>query len=123
MKEQLISFDTAKLAKERGYEVVNYPFNYFYKGDKNSNYIVLSPKDSNNLDWKEVVLRPTQSLLQTFLRKRYKIIVLVDWNTSYGFYFKIVNYVAGVDFKDKLFFPIYEEALERGLQEALKLIK
>lgn len=137
MKEQLITFDTAKLAKEKGFDIHNYPFYYFYKGDKESNYIAINPKDIISfLTSEEGLLRPTQSLLQKWLREIHNIdvepyLILCKHNNKeipqhpeekeYD-YMLIVSgisqYIGTI--QNNL---SYEQALEKGLQEALKLIK
>ncbi len=130
MKEQLITFETAKLAKEKGFDELT--LNLYVvdpdvrtvkannNGRTNSNYI-------ERKDYK-VYSRPTQSLLQKWLRDKHFIYVSV-----------IPSYI-GNDFKKRLYFELsfnkyirqvlgsgyketYEEALEEGLIEALKLIK
>ena len=90
MKEQLISFETAKLAKEKGFDI---PCLYAYriwrenikKTDKN-------PLQGLNIEYepymggssasikfyyqsKQYTLAPTQSLLQKWLREKHNIIV------------------------------------------------
>jgi hypothetical protein len=116
MKEQLITFETAKLAKEKG---------FFYKGMMYRKGGTLSDGKGfmSNLD---VYSAPTQSLLQKWLRDVHNIDVwaqpfvrntsLPDESYSYFLYKDGVWKNDGVDFLD------FEEALEKGLQEALKLI-
>lgn len=115
MKEQLISFETAKLAKEKG----------FYIEDQN-NHI---PK--YNL--------PTQSLLQKWLREVHNSFIEVGIHSPKNKYFtkKNLRYFVEINYYGKNFnlemtnkedflktnIKSYEEALEIGLQEALKLIK
>ncbi len=94
MIEELISFETAKLAKEKGFN--------------------------------EQCSAPTQSLLQKWLREVHNIHV----NVSYGltFTFKINGDLKGNDYVDysnieEYWSRTYEEALEKGLIEGLKLIE
>ena len=95
MKEELITFETAKLAhSKRCYEFS-------------------APMPSLIFEEK---YRPTQSLLQTWLREIHNIFVNVDVNYCYKIYYKDELNSKSGDFHN------YEEALEYGLQAALKLI-
>ena len=115
MKEQLISFETAKLAKEKGFKLGigwhGFEDKFF---DENGN-------PSNNHRGGNLC-RPTQSLLQKWLRVEHNIEVNavptgLRQSKRYlpRFWFSGYEY-NGIDFKT------HEEALEIGLQEALKLI-
>jgi len=156
MKEQLVTFDTAKLAKEKGFilptkmyyensliEQIHHedgksgPFGW-EKGEMNlqSGYFINNWKNSDfsNKSW-YMCSAPTQSLLQKWLREvhNWNIIVFNDdgdiefGNLRYNFELRNVT----ISFKKRNIknivgtyeFKTYEEALEKGLQEALKLIK
>ena len=106
MKEKLIEFETAKLAKEKGFT----NFNCFW------------PDDCLTIG------RPTQSLLQKWLREVHNIEV-ISWphfkRLSYGcdvyhYTTKNSNGFTTIELNPS---KTYEDALELGLQEALKLIK
>lgn len=118
MEDQLISFETAKLAKEKGFwQEVG-----FSKYDSKGNlWHVFETCPEDRLS---TCVAPTQSLLQKWLRGKHRIIVIVlpfkdhqsDVNDCYEFRPKIVGKIA-FDLCNS-----YEEALEKGLQEALKQI-
>ena len=121
MKEQLISLDTAKLAKEKGFdEITALVYNTYY-GKIMGNINSLKHSDGDN----PIISLPEQALLQKWLREEHKIIVFVnpfkdhasDLNNNEIYKYCIWNNSIGAEFKDT-----YEEALEIGLQEALKLI-
>jgi len=105
MKEQLISFETAKLAKEKGCDIPLYiPFD-----------------EVNGVD-----IICSQSLLQKWIREKHKLDIWMCKTGKHG-----ERYQAE-DITDKNLFCVwssqnsfstYEEALEEGLREALKLIK
>lgn len=114
MKEQLIAFKTAKLAKEKGFVF-------------STNKI----KIGSNI-YKKINITPTQSLLQKWLREVHNIHIFIDKtrvggnyqfiiheklksNNVYEFSWNVLKY-SNSDFNT------YEEALEVGLQEALNLI-
>lgn len=123
MREQLIDFDTAKLAKERGF--LEPCFHYFSLegGEKKfmEDGLYFPSKGENG----RLILRPTQTQLQKWLREKYGIDILVQRSFSNG----IKRYILTPCF-DK---PIlkgyqsieknnYEEALEIALFKSLKYI-
>ena len=112
MQEQLVSFKTAKLAKEKGYIDMSYPV-YSYDGFK-----ILSYTNSMN-----IYPCPTQSLLQKWLREKYCIHIEIIWvDTLSDIYVYHISTTNNAIRPDSIFYHSYEEALETGLQEALKLI-
>lgn len=142
MEERLVSFKTAKLAKEKGfdYKVLTIfanedskPGNDYKKGD----IIIGFPEESFSGEGKyyEVIdncfydrhkylLCPTQSLLQKFLRERYdKHIVIIPYVVSIDeTKYYIFRGKLAVKSLDSLF-DTYEEALENALKESLLSIK
>jgi len=146
MKEQLVEFETAKLAKEKGF---NYPTScgyeekgeiyrpHYWDSDCDTNMIVLT---EDSLDEEVICLAPTQSLLQRWLREEHNIdVVIIPERYSDGVNYLVQaqkwdlsinpntspNFVAEGSgwFNDNGDFPTYEKALEKGLIESLKLIK
>jgi hypothetical protein len=156
MQEQLISFETAKVAKEKGYniegqtvfdlkndnKIINFKDNAIQEfiNDAETGYrdkALYYLKDGinvtdDNTDEGYFLLAPTQSLLQKWLREVHDILmnIIYDGNdevfrveiikqnkdrTRIVFFIEKGNY--------RVEFNTYEEALEAGLQEALKLIK
>ena len=136
MKEQLISFETAKLAKEKGFDALCYDaFNS--KGNLYSHgwceYLydnkVEIPFRSGVLESKDV-LAPTQSLLAKWLREvhniHFEIKPIFDVKDNLKpYHISVIKNPSGKDFEYEIVGSLdtYEEALEIGLQEALKLIK
>ena len=145
MEENLISFESAKLAKEKGFES---ELSTYYNADKKliinkvdiRNIYSASPNHlgaptindfegylssiDNSLD--DFILAPTQSLLQKWLREKHRINISVyphlheEKITEYA-YMIYINYAD--TYSEGFDFHTYEESLEYGLQEALKLIK
>ena len=130
MEDTRITFETAKLAKEKGFPQEpnrrKVPY-YNYKGEFNGDVTDFLRKYLREEDTSDVesVSAPTQSLLAKWLREKHGIDILVQRDFSNG----IKKYILTPCF-DK---PIpkgyqsveknnYEEAYEIGLQEALKLI-
>ena len=138
MQEQLISFETAKLAKEKGFcngsDGCYFQFTEDYIYDDDSNHPESYKKDEirfyeffHRNDFKhDYCEAPTQSLLQKWLREKHHLIIIVAYqyehdSTPYSYW----------SYKESQSLPInqwvnylktYEEALEMGLQDALKLI-
>ena len=117
MKNELISYETAVLAKEKGF--CQEGIAYLCKGQDKGEI-------GASIDCKVYASAPTQSLLQRWLREQYAIhIELIPneedpknlWNTIvYPLYCMKEPSNEGV-------YNTYEQALEKGLIEALKLIK
>ena len=61
------------------------------------------------------ILAPTQSLLQKWLRETHNIFISINVNYCYKIYNNDELY------EESFYYNNYEEALEQGLQEALKL--
>ena len=143
MEEQLISFETAKLAKEKGFDALCYDaFNSM--GNLYSNgwceYLydnkVEIPFRSGVLESQDT-LAPAQSLLAKWLREKYDIeinvarmppeVIKSSFNKGnkrikkYNMWVWSLNGNPRIE-NPSLFFDNYEEAFEIGLQEALKLI-
>ena len=130
MEDTRVTFETAKLAKEKGFfqetnrlEIPYYNYKGEFKGDVSDWRIRKYIRGENTSDV-EFVSAPTQSLLAKWLREEHNIIVLVDYEGIDGYYYKFYSYKEGnknYDASDKNY-NTYGEAYEIGLQEALKLI-
>jgi hypothetical protein len=136
MTEELISFKTAKLAKEKGLTKLFNTVHYIpcYNGDVTDvkRYGILDEyqgEDEILIDW--VYLAVTQSLLQKWLRDIHKINAIPqvskrsEDNKFYGFFSGDVIIYETDKSLDTIFryFKTYEQALEAGLYQALLLIK
>lgn len=142
MEDVIISYETAKLAKEKGFNIDSF---YFYTkpnskvfgiDEHGRNYpIVNKPKtlfvvgNAVALNVKNVYLAPTQSLLQKWLRDIHNIHIQID-RVFNCYQFDVLKYDKYEDRNEVMFngigvrdFTTYEEALEQALQEALKLIE
>jgi hypothetical protein len=124
MKEQLISFETAKLAKEKGFDIETMDtFRLWY--DETLDYLG-GFQNWNDPEWglpnEEFYSRPTQSLLQKWLREKHGIHV----QAMYALHRNIKGYFFGIpelpEAENNLVYDTWEAALEPGLQEALKTL-
>jgi len=147
--EELITFELSRIAKEKGF---NYPTSKYFehsltervdeedgksgpfgwgKGEltTQSSYFINNHKDIDfsNKSWYQCS-RPTQSLLQRWLREVHDIhLVPCPHHKCLSYGCDVYHYTKE---NETGYTPIemsssnsYEEALEKGLQEALKLIK
>jgi len=146
MIETLISLETAKLAKRKGFDEATWE--YYYDKDLHSGAL-----DNGMIRWNSdseysqelVCAAPTQSLLAKWLRDERGIKVLVDYigigsdDYEWGYILKYEQGDAKREYErlkiveSVQFYPggysnkvwpnnSYEEALEAGLKEALKLL-
>lgn len=128
MDDNLISFETAKLTKEKGFNI----HCRWYFDDENGE--LYENKDFPHNSWNGNLFAPTQSLLQKWLRELHGVDIHITRNKpSYREYrveiYKVDNTPNYIYFqineensKFCKWFDDYEEALEAGLVEALNLI-
>jgi hypothetical protein len=128
MKEEFVSFETAKLAKEKGF---NLKCGVRYDEENTLTTTKLGMNSYPN-NFVNSYAAPTQSLLQKWLRETHNIYVEIftakyAWNSKVGFYYHVRTIKSKHDdsyhnYRTK-FVGTYEEALERGLELALNCIK
>ena len=126
MKDKLIEYSTAKLAKEKGFNEEC----YFSFAKISKEYCIFKSEysETNSEINKYEYSAPTQNLLRKWLREIYNIHIVVyvmensDGSIYYDFGLKqVINWLTDKSSKPREFLT-YEEALEIALQEALKLI-
>lgn len=135
MKEELISFETAKLAKEKGFRGIGDYYYCFEINGKAPFEIDAAHCHRVGREELETFEAPTQSLLQKWLREEHGIYIYVDPKTTVTMtptyvrcncswvMFKNGRLVNSKRVDGLKVNSTYEEALEKGLYEALKLIK
>jgi hypothetical protein len=124
MTDQLVTFETAKLLKEKGF--VNESTHYygginFNEGDAAREGFT---QNNNELYVDDVCEAPTQSLAQRWLREAHKLIILIELeggHDTFGYFIKN-NHEQHRWVRTNDAYPTYELALESALQEALELI-
>lgn len=123
MTEELVTLETAKLLKEKG-------FNEYCKNVIDIDNILSETlyRTNDNLP-KQCFSLPTQSIAQKWLRETKNIHICV-YNCACGYGYEISKadngtHIASSTYKgtnDGGEWDTYEEALEAGIQEVLKLI-
>jgi len=122
MIDQLISFETAKLAKEKGFDIIPRFGHEASLYDKKSNHVYYSNYGFMYSGLNEgYISAPTQSLLQKWLREIYGIHIQIVKHGNMWDYI-IEEDKTPINHNDYMSIS-YEKALELSLQEALKLIK
>jgi hypothetical protein len=122
MEEQLVELEVAKLAKEKGFNEIC----YHHFGCDEESFGGRGKIGSRNSQWINCCTRPTQGLLQRWLREIHNIHVNVSplhltsgWRQQ-AYSMEEGHYngaSAGFHYKT------FEKALEEGLLQGLKLIK
>ena len=129
LMEDIVSFETAKLAKQAG---------FWYDGNTNDWLSTTLPYHDDgtrpiSLMYKgELWSAPTQALLQKWLREKHKVFVEVNYRRfairdgdGYFYtcgskkYHSVNSYFGKNTFQP---FDTYEDALEVGLQQGLKIV-
>lgn len=125
MKDELIKYDTAVLAKEKGFDE---PCLFFFREDKtefNLDYISQTDRNSN---YNKSYGKCTQSLLQRWLREVHHIFVYVipSYTTNEQYMIEIQHgsklKTSATGLTEKPYYSTWEKALEEGLKQALLLL-
>lgn len=125
MEEQLITFETAKLAKDKGFNIeTSYAL---IKSNSGIETKMIFDYQVHEL-FTFIAWLPTQSLLQKWLREKHKIDVYITIGkglneNDYHELHYIVNIHKSQSNQSSIVYDTYEEALEQGLTEALNAIK
>jgi len=118
MKEEIITFETAKLAKKKGF---TWDVKEAYYASKDELSKIMREECWNgypvNTEDEAYLAAPTQSLLQRWLREVHNIFIEINVNYCYTVYYKDELELESSEYTS------YEAALEYSLIEALKLIK
>lgn len=121
MTEELVTLETAKLLKEKG-------FNEYCKDiiKEDNNRIMQSMFRTNKNLPKLCYSRPTQSIAQKWLRETKNLHIEISCMYENYWLYDILTIpthdLIGLSDRPIIRYNTYEEALEAGLQEALKLI-
>jgi hypothetical protein len=135
MKDQLVTFKVAKLAKEKGFNI--FTENVWLNALRFSEPLEGLHSNITYSGYADDVIqyfRPTQTILQKWLREKFDsdITVITNWNSGIKKYRVGFSYIK--DNKIEIWFSKnensiiklydrYEDALEIGLEEAVKSIE
>lgn len=120
MQEELVTLETAKLLKEKGYN----EYSVLVIGDNGKEAVVAFRTNSDLPE--RAYSRPTQSFATKWLRESKNLHIEISY--MYGDYwiYDILTIprhdLVGLSDRPLEHYKSYEEALEAGIQEALKLI-
>lgn len=133
--DELISFKTAKLARDKGFDYptqyytwsdIKKPENMAHSGDYGSLHTQNKYEehyDNGKVKYYTISL-PSQSLLQKWLRQEHKIEIWLSKGGKSGnkYHAKDITKDGVLIIENCKMFNTYQKALEQGLYEALKLI-
>ena len=116
MKEKRIEFETAKLANSKGFNIETYELDYMVDGNN-------AGMQGACVSCTTYIKCSTQKLLQKWLRENYDVQVycVPNDNVAEVWHYKIDKTYKRLDTLSQ-HYQSYEEALEAGLREGLKLI-
>jgi hypothetical protein len=132
--EEYVSFDTAKLLKEAGWDI---PTRGIYRTNRNGDYRFVEYDRKSSLSnctrcltdgFAYEYLAPTQALAARWIREVYKLQVLSNCECDtmkwyYAIYdIDMIDPVRDIHFSEDNY-DTYEQAMEAGLQRAVKMIK
>lgn len=120
MTEELVTLETAKLLKEKG-------FNEYCKDIINHKGIMMETIFRTSKDLPKLFYScPTQSVAQKWLRETKNLHIEISYMYENYWTYDILTIprhdLIGLEDRASVRYNTYEEALEAGLQEALKLI-
>ena len=116
LKEKLISFETAKLAKEKGFHISS-------RGEGMGKRVFINGELVNTIfSSKDHIHAPTHSLLQKWLREVHNIHITITSisQESWQYHIQKPGDKLGDNYNED--FENFEEALEGGLYQALLLL-
>ena len=136
IEESYLSFDTAKMLKEAGFDV---PCRGVYVTDRTGYYEFReydNKQTTDDLCWNSTdgfqyeYLAPTQALAARWLREKHRIALdvafippSVDGDVWQYFVGEMDDMIWEGEYETGRKYATYEQAMEAGLQEAIKLIK
>ena len=127
--EQYVSFDTAKLLKDAGFDI---PTRGIYRANRTGEYSFAEyniKSTADDLSWnisdgfRYEYLAPTQSLAARWLRETHGYCVSVNyWKISEAVYYCFITRLGEGAHRLRKLYDTYEEALEAALVDILRRI-
>ncbi len=121
MEEQLITFETAKYAKDKGFDQYSKKY-YSENGTRFHDEVYRSDKSIEIHGLLRCYANP-QSILQKWLREDHGIHIWVTPRFTVGISYKCTIETEELIPENLGYFDTYEEALEKALQESLNQIE
>ena len=125
MKLQICSFNVCKQLKEIGFNLeTKYEWLYNSKGHTDDDESGIHPtnRDYGNMGLNTIIKMPEQALVQMWLREKYDLHINIHHTCDKNVWaYYIDNWER--DYENESTFPSYEQALEAGILESIKLIK
>lgn len=120
--EDYVSFEIAKLLKEKGFDIPVYQY-YFPPSNDNLNYSEFD--DDWNSIWEHSYSAPTHQMTLKWLREVHNIYIdILTYTTGKNIQFRWVGYEKGRLFSQEegktIYFDSYEQAIEAALLYVLK---
>ena len=128
MTEELVTLETAKLLKAAGFkEDVNSFYELVYKGGSGPEYEIDESYDAQNYNTDVYsISAPTQSIAQRWLRETKNLHIEISYMYENYWTYDILTIprhdLIGLSDRPIIRYNTYEEALEEGIKECLKLI-
>lgn len=123
MQEQIISFKTAELAREKGFCNSGKMMGYVTKFYRPSTQTLLSYGRTGRSKISDLIYAPTQDLLQKWLREVHNIHITIFSKSQESWMYRITK--KGQSLEEGLYgedFYLYDEAREEALFQSLKLL-
>lgn len=121
--EQFITLETAKLAKQAGFDWEVYSCYYKSSPDRVSTNGTLTSNFNGYAFQHIAISAPTQSVLQKWLRETHHLHITIFSSSQESWMFRITK--PHQKLEDGMYgedFPTYEAALEAGLKKCLTLL-
>lgn len=128
--EDYVSFETAKLLKEKGFDEYNplwYDLNKSSEGPFFYKEIGWYGHNSYDYNGKSIISAPTQQMVMRWLREVHKILIVIDYafNIKTGLFFKLKYPCTSDEYylkNSKGGYKTYEEAVEAAIKCCLNII-
>lgn len=122
MKDQITNFDTAILAKKAGFDECT---EYVYTHENLLDPCIQDGRSNSTFIGTSTCSAPTQSLLERWLREKFKLYITIHYHKSGKFFTQVYDECEN-GLSMELFgemWDTFEIALKEALQYALKTIK
>ena len=114
MKEQIVSWETAKLLKKLGF---NWSTFYWYDRNQKLHHNPIKNYNKESFSYSA----PTQCQAQKFLKEKHNFDIEIRVSVSRNkYYVLLLKDMLPLSIETELYFDTYEEALEMGLRKILK---